>query len=372
MRDLAEKLAVPIFVQAFKTEKYASDQQLSIQLACRKLRYQWFRELCAAESFDYILTAHHANDSLETFLINTTRGTGLDGLTGIPAQNGNIVRPLLPFTRKEIEAYAEQSRIEWREDASNTSDKYFRNKIRHHVIPVLEEENLKLISNFAEQTQPHLQDAAALLEDYTALLFSRIVTQKEGDYYLNITELKKVPHPKAVLYQLLKDFGFAQWNDVTHLLVAQTGKQVFSETHRLLKDRDFLILTENKKTSIKTFSIQEKDSKLTFNAGVLRIERGVEMHAKTKEIAYLSAEEITFPLTVRKWKAGDFFYPLGMKGKKKISDFLKDEKCSRIEKDQTWVMLSEGKIVWVIGHRIDERFKIKTNQQTIIKITLFQ
>ena len=369
VKNLAKQLQVEVFIQSFQTELYAKDHQLSTQLAARELRYRWFEELAEKYHFNYILTAHHANDSLETYLINTTRGTGLNGLTGIPQQNGKTVRPLLPFSREEIQQYAKEQKIEWREDSSNASDKYVRNKIRHHVIPQLTEENPNLLQSF-QQTQQNLQDAANLLEDYTTILFSRLVEEINGKYFLNVQDVKQTPHTKAVLFQLLNSFGFTEWNDVYNLLEAQTGKQVFSKTHRLIRDREVLILSAIKDQEDQLIKIEENQDEIKWDHKQLSLENVNEMGAFSQNIAYLPAQKIKFPLTLRKWQAGDRFQPFGMKGKKKLSDFLKDEKLSPLEKENTWVLISDEKIAWVVGYRTDNRFKIEPNTTTILKLTL--
>ena len=369
VKNLAKQLQVEVFIQSFQTELYAKDHQLSTQLAARELRYRWFEELAEKHQFNYILTAHHANDSLETYLINTIRGTGLNGLTGIPQQNGKIMRPLLSFDREQIQQYAKEQQIEWREDSSNASDKYVRNKIRHHVIPQLAEENPNLLQSF-QQTQQNLKDAANLLEDYTTILFSRLVEEINGKYFLNVQDVKQTPHTKAVLFQLLNSFGFTEWNDVYNLLEAQTGKQVFSKTHRLIRDREVLILSTIKDQKDQPIKIEENQTNINWDHKQLSLENVNEMGAFSQNIAYLPAQKIKFPLTLRKWQAGDRFQPFGMKGKKKLSDFLKDEKLSPLEKENTWVLISDEKIAWVVGYRTDNRFKIEPNTTTILKLTL--
>ena len=369
VEKLAKELEVELFVEHFNTQKFAKEHQLSTQVSARKLRYFWFYELVEKHHFDFIFTAHHANDSLETYFINTLRGTGISGLTGIPELNDKIFRPLLEFSRKAIENFAEKGHIKWREDSSNKSDKYLRNKIRHHVIPVLEEENPQLLATF-QKTQKNLQQTADLLEDYTTFLFSKLVEEINGNYYLNIQQLKQTPHTKAVLFQLLHSFGFSEWNDVYHLLEAESGKQVFSKTHRLVKDRAVLILSKNEEKISEDFYFAEEEKQLKFPLGIIEKEEVSKIEKKANEIAYLSGEKLKFPLLIRKWKAGDRFKPFGMKGSKKISDFLKDEKRSLLDKENTWVMCSAGQIIWVIGHRIHNDFKIKPTTTQSLKFTL--
>lgn len=369
VKDLSKKLNVPLFVEVFDTKKFAEENKLSIQVAARELRYDWFQKLSETLGFDYILTAHHANDNLETFLINTLRGTGLEGLTGIPEQNGNILRPLLPFSRKEIEAFAKTEKITWREDSSNATDKYLRNKIRHQIVPILEKENPQLLETFAK-TQNHLQDASDLLKDYSKILFDEIVDRKGEELHFNIQKIQAKPNPKVVLYQLLKAYGFSEWENVTDLLSTQPGKMLFSATHRLVKDREVLILTDkiSQKNDDRTIEITKKNTEVSFPFGKIKIEEFDSFQKSGKNEIYVEKNAIKFPLKLRKWKKGDYFYPFGMTGRKKVSDFLKDEKFSVPEKEKVWLLFSENKIVWIIGQRADDRFKVKENTSGVFKI----
>jgi len=367
IEELARELNFPVCIQHFNTQKYADEHSLSIQMAARDLRYAWFEELCEQKNYSYVLTAHHANDSLETFFINLIRGTGLSGLTGIPETNKRTCRPLLPFSREEIRSYAQNNHIKWREDSSNQSNKYLRNKIRNEVYPLLKEENLHIMNSFLK-TQSHLQQTEALLEDYTTILFSKIVTATQLGYHLSIGELKKTPNIKAVMYQLLKDFGFTEWEDVYQLIEAQSGKRVFSKTHQLVKHREALILEKLRETNSDALYVSYLEE-ISFSLGKLTQKEVNQMEEFGKNIAYFPIELLKFPLQLRKWKPGDYFYPFGMKGKKKISDYLIDEKIPVTEKENTWVLCNEGDIIWIVNHRTSEKYKIKPTQ-TILKFTL--
>ncbi|TQD40047.1 tRNA lysidine(34) synthetase TilS [Haloflavibacter putidus] len=370
VKELATSLDVEIYTQGFATTEYAKAEKLSTQVAARDLRYAWFYELLAEHELDYVLTAHHANDSLETMLINLSRGTGLKGLTGIPENNNKIVRPLLPFNRKDLENFAEKNKINWRHDQTNDTDDYFRNRIRHQVVPPLVEENSQLFQTI-QKTQANLKQTEDLLEDYTAILFSKLVQNINGEYYINVEQLLETPHTKAVLYQLLNSFGFTEWNDIYNLLHAQTGKQVFSATHRLVRDRAVLILAKKPKEHEKTtFLFKKEDRKLNFSGKLLVKEIIEELGKPQNNLAFLDYDKLDFPLKLRKWQAGDAFCPFGMKGTKKLSDFLKDEKVSPIEKENVWVLMSGEKIVWVINHRIDNRFKVEKDTKKIVKFSL--
>lgn len=368
IRDYAENNNIKIFVTRFDTKAFASDNKLSIQVAARQLRYIWFDQLLEENNLDYLLTAHHLDDAMETFLINFTRGTGLEGLTGIPQQNGNIIRPLLPFTRNEIEAYAAENNIAWREDSSNASDKYLRNKLRHDIVPQLKELNPSFADSF-QQTLKNLQQSASLAHDAAILMYQQVVSEREGQKHINIEQLKRLPNYKAYLYQWLSSFGFTSWEDIYALPDAQSGKQVFSSHYRLLKDREVLILEPLKPADKKVYEIQE---------GIIMVNEPLAIKLEltdiisldsTKNVIFVNNNLIKFPLFVRKWQEGDYFYPLGMKGqKKKVSKFFKDEKLSLSEKEETWLLCSGNEIIWVIGRRADDRFKIRNTTDTILKI----
>lgn len=366
--QLAEDLNMEVFIESFETETYAKEEGVSIQMAARQLRYTWFHELAEQLKFDYILTAHHADDNLETFLINLTRGTGLEGLTGIPEVSGKIVRPLLPFSRDSLEVYAIGEHMAWREDSSNASTKYLRNKLRHDIIPILKQMNPQLLQNF-QNTISNLQDSQDLIDDNLVKIQRKITTVDDGQIKFDIEKIKKLSKPKAYLYQLLKDFNFTAWNDVVKLLDAQSGKQVFSPTHRLLKDREFLLLSEIKSECEEDpISIQKTDKEVAVPFGTLRFKNVAAITKTAKHSVYVDTEKLVFPLILRKWQEGDVFYPLGMKGKKKLGKYFKDIKLSLIEKEQVWILVSGANVVWVVGKRADDRFKVTENTTQILKI----
>jgi tRNA(Ile)-lysidine synthase len=370
--QLAEDLNIEVFIEDFDTKNYAKENKLSIQMSARELRYFWFDDLAEQLQFDYILTAHHADDNLETFLINLSRGTGIEGLTGIPEINNNIVRPLLPFSRDKIETYAKDNQLKWREDSSNVSTKYLRNKLRHDVIPVLKEINPQLLQNFG-RTLGFLQDSNEVLEDRIDDISNTIITKvSEIEVQYSISEIQKLNNLKAYLYQLLKDYGFSEWNDIVDLLNAQSGKQIFSETHRLIKDRDVLILTElcHSERSEESILINNLDNSIKTPFGILFFDEADALFGKRTNLIYVDIEKLKLPLTLRKWKEGDYFYPLGMTGKKKLSKYFKDEKMSLVDKENTWLLCSKNEIIWVINRRADERFKAIKETKQILKIEL--
>jgi len=366
---LSQKTSNQIFTIKFDTEKFASKNKFSTQIAARQLRYNWFQEIIKKHSFDYVLTAHHADDNLETFLINLTRGSGLDGFTGIPKINGNIVRPLLAFSREEILAYAKTNTIDWREDASNATTKYIRNKIRHKVLPVLKEINPNLLETFAK-TLENLQESKQIIEDKIADISSEVINSKNDILKINIEKIIQLSNPKAYLYQLLKEYNFTEWNDVYNLLSAQSGKQIFSKTHRLIKDRAFLLLSKTVISNEKElFLIDESQSEIIHPIH-LNFEVVQQKSTENKQTIYVDKDLLKYPLIVRKWQNGDYLYPQGMQGKKKLSKYFKDEKLSLLEKENTWLLCnSENEIIWVLNHRQDRRFSLKNTSNNILKIT---
>lgn len=367
--ELSEQWNVPVFTESFNTKKYAESKRLSTQMAARELRYQWFEEIRLDFSYDFIVTAHHADDDLETFLINFSRGTGLRGLTGIPDLKGTIVRPLLVFSREEILNFAKEFNLHWREDSSNASMDYLRNQLRHEVIPPLKNCSTQWLSNF-RRTQENLKSSESLVQDYLQIVSQLVLKEEDVGISVDIEKLKDLPNTEALLYELLNPYGFTAWEDIQGLLTAQSGKQIFSKTHRLLKDRAKLFLTEIPVDSRNQVRI------ITKNEG--QIDEPVRMSfIPTDKMGYIDnstiyvdQDKIAFPLTLRKWHEGDVFQPFGMKGKKKLSKFFKDEKLSLAAKNEVWVLLSQDQVVWIVGHRMDDRFKITPKTDNILKISV--
>ena len=367
----AKKLRLAYHEQRFDTKLYAKENTLSTQMAARELRYTWFNELSQAHGYHYILTAHHQDDDIETFFINLSRGTGLRGLTGIPPINNTIIRPLLPFSKTQILVYAKQQELHWRDDSSNAKTEYLRNKLRIEVLPALIEISKQTRPNF-RKTQQHLQASQALVEDYMALIYNLVVTEVTDGYSLNIPKFLELPNTQALLYELLHPFGFTAWNDVYKLLTAQTGKEVVSSSHRLLRNRNELLITEiDKNEAAKVFFIKKNETAIDTPIQLRFIPTNKIGNIENTNI-YVDADLLSYPLTLRKWKKGDVFQPFGMQGKKKLSKFFKDEKLSLIAKQKVWLLCSEDKIVWVVGLRLDERFKITPQTKQLLKITTRQ
>jgi len=368
--DFAHKHNIPIYTTKFDTQAFANDYKLSIQLAARELRYHWFDELLEDENYDYILTAHHTDDNLETFLINLSRGTGLEGLTGIPEQNDQVIRPLLHFSRIEIEAYAQDNKIEWREDSSNASDKYLRNKIRHDLVPLFKALNPNFLSSF-QKTQSYLQESKVMADDAAIMVYQQVASEHEEEIHFDLKKLKQLANYTSYLYQWLRVFGFTAWDDIYALTDGQSGKQVFSPEYRLLKNRHFLIvapIVDEEETT--EFTIEKNQNEVNFPLK-LSFCKVADIGNISNSVIFVDEEKLQFPLTLRKWRTGDFFQPIGMQGQsKKLSKFFKDEKLSLIEKENTWLLCTDDKIVWVVGFRQDERFKAAHNTKKILKIAV--
>lgn len=367
VKDLASRLGLHFHSKSFDTNSELQKRGGSIQMVTRDLRYEWFETVLQSEGYDNVLTAHHLDDSLETFLINLSRGTGIDGLTGIPSQNQNVIRPMLPFSRIDIFDYAKTHKMKWREDSSNVEDKYLRNKIRHDIVPRLKELHPNFLGNF-KSTQRRLRGTAAILENTKHELQSKLFKPKKGQLRIAIAELQKFDPLKEYLYLLFGDFGFTEWDDLAHLLHAMSGKRVISKTHILVKDRDDLILSELTVPNNESYLLKKGQDKLEVPIK-LKIENVETMGSLSDNVLYVDKETLNYPLKLRKWENGDYFYPLGMKGKKKLSKFFKDEKIDRIAKESQWLLCSDDGIIWVVGRRADDRFKVRESTKDIIKIT---
>lgn len=372
IKDFAQTNNLNVFTTHFETETFATTSKQSIQMAARQLRYEWFETLKNQNGFECILTAHHADDNLETVLINLSRGTGLEGLSGIPEINGSIVRPLLEFSREDIHGYATKQNVSWREDSSNKSTKYVRNNLRHTIIPHLKNLNPTFIENF-QTTQNHLKDTQSILEDYMLEVEEKVIESiDENQIVYNVNCLLALNNPKAYLYQLLKAYNFTDWTQITALLEAQSGKQIRSSTHRLLKNRSQLILSPLLTLSKVSISIEASDTAVSIPSQSfdLKLEIITSVGSASKNVLYLDFEMLKFPLRLSNWDNGDFFYPSGMNGKKKLSKYFKDEKFSLIEKENTVVVYSGNAVVWIVGKRADQRFIATEKSSKILKLSI--
>ncbi|WP_086478177.1 tRNA lysidine(34) synthetase TilS [Arenibacter amylolyticus] len=370
VRQLAKDLDKTLYVTHFQTREYATQHKLTIQIAARELRYNWFKELKQDHAIKTLVTAHHADDNLETFLINLSRGTGIEGLTGIPAKTASISRPLLKFSREEVVTYAKENKLAWREDASNEDVKYLRNNIRHTIVPRLKELHPTFLENFL-RTQEHLLDTLKINQDYIQNLRKQLFIKEENQEKVSTTALLNLQPTKSYLFHFFKEYGFTQWDDIYGLLTANSGKEVHSPTHRLLKDREYLMLRRITPEVETVYRISEGQA--IINEPIpMKIEEIDQMEKFSQNILYVDKEKLKYPLIIRKREKGDYFYPLGMRGKKKVSKFFKDEKLDSFSKESQWLLCSGNHVVWIIGKRADDRFKITETTKNIVKISLEQ
>lgn len=369
----AEMHKIPLYSKIFDTKSFAKKQQLSTQLAARELRYTWFDEVMKKQTYDYLITAHHANDQVETMLYNLTKGTGIAGLRGIPVKNEQIRRPLLPFTKKEIETYASEHQLQWREDASNQDDKYSRNRLRLNVIPELKQINPGLEQTITNNSK-RFEALERLLVYQTNAIRSQYLSEHQDYYTLQLSWFDEEDGGLAILIELLKPFGF---NLDQCLAIAEgfsniSGKQYFSSDYTLVIDRKNIQITPKEEEKEYSLSVEDFDTFVSTPWADFTIER-ISAQAdwpKNNHIACLDADSIQFPMKVRNWMQGDSFYPLGMKGKKKLSDFMIDEKIPVNLKSRVMLFESEGEIIWVAGYRIDDRYKVTPNTKRLLLIKM--
>jgi tRNA(Ile)-lysidine synthase len=384
IRKLALHYGARYHSKQFHTTDFASDNRMGIQEAARKLRYSWFMELAAEHAYDCIVTAHHADDLAETVILNLTRGTGIAGLHGILPRRGKLIRPLLFATRREVSEYAERHKLAYREDSSNMDIKYARNRIRRDVMPVLSELNPNVVETMVKHASI-ISDVEALLDQYCLdFLAENEVRSTEGsDIIFNTAELLVIPGARYLLYRLLKPYGFnpAVCGDIFRALnTRKTGEVFYSERYKAVHDRDHLVVIEHEQTGDDvTYTIHEDDDGLLMQFGsmeftMFHLPEGSRIHDhvdfSNNYIAYVDADKVKYPLEVRTWRKGDQFRPYGMKGKKLISDFFTDIKMPLYMKSRTYLVLSGGKIIWVAGHRVDERVRITDDTNKILKMRI--
>ena len=374
VKKLAKKYDVPFFTENFNTKAFAEQEKLSIQMAARTLRYQWFEQVREQEGYDYIATAHHSNDTTETILLHLTKGTGIAGLHGIPPKNGNIIRPMLSVTKDDIFELVTERKLIWREDVSNETTKYQRNKIRHEVIPILKEINPSLEETM-QQTAERVSHAEAIVAAYIEDLGRQSIKVAEHATYISLVPLQNATGMPVVLHELLRPFNYS-YSVVLELVDALegiSGKQFDSPTHTLVKDRDQLVITPRNLSNFGSVLINEGDTTIeagnfTFN---IKYVDAANYKLNTKPfVAALDAEQLRFPLKLRSWQEGDWFVPLGMNGKKKISDFLIDKKVPANLKSQTLVLVSDQSIAWIVNQRLDNRFKVSDKTEKVVEISI--
>lgn len=367
VKKYCERNQLKFFSKKFNVKEYKQSGNFSTQMAARDLRYEWFQKLCKDNLFDFLLTAHNLDDSFETFMLNLSRGTGLEGLTGIKKRNGQTLRPLLSYSKTEILQYASKNEVNWREDSSNSSLDYTRNKIRHKITPVLEEIHPTLLKNF-QKTQNYIQSDASLLKHFVQKIKTDLFIQKDEQTFISIDQLKALPVHNSIFYYLFSPYGFQHPFEIEKLLNSRENGEIRSHSHRLLKNRDQLVLTEIVDEP-KLNEIQLSKENFIEKQLYLKLLQTEQRDFSATES--LDSEQIQFPLRLRKAKPGDEFVPLGMKGTKKISKFFKDEKYSKWDKKNAWLLVDkEDQILYIVGKRIDERFKITEHTHKFLNIYL--
>ncbi len=357
VRKLAKSLKLDIYVNTFSTAEYAKNRGVSTQMAARELRYDWFNQLCAEHEYSKIVVAHHLDDQIETVLLNFTRGTGIMGLTGMAPAHGNVIRPLLFATREEILTYATKNKLKWKEDSSNKEDKYARNNIRHHVIPILKSINPGLYQTFAHSEQRIKNVQSIYTKEKRDFLVNAAF---DGGWKFVVKTTIADPHKIALFREALMDFGFShsQLEDILESADATSGKQFLGNHCRLIKDRKEWILTPVAKEEHEYLLETAESITAPFTMEVKVKSNKAIKFSKDPSVALLDYDKLKFPLKLRKWKKGDFFFPFGMKGKMKLSDYFVNHKFSLADKENVWILESGSDIVWLMGHRIDDRFKI--------------
>ncbi|HLP74242.1 MAG TPA: tRNA lysidine(34) synthetase TilS [Bacteroidales bacterium] len=360
---------IPLYSVRFDTQSYAQSKGISIQMAARDLRYNWFEEIRSRNNYDHIAVAHNLNDNIETLLLNLTRGTGLAGLSGMKPVSGMIIRPLLFATREKIVEYQKLHSVTFREDRSNSDTKYSRNKIRHLVIPVLKDINPSIEHTLAE-TAERFSGLNGIVGQLMDEVRTKVLTTMDETTVVNINALQEFTGNKTIMFELFRPYGFTNkvMNDVLNVISGQTGGQLFSETHRVIKDRESLIIT--RASGSESYSEVVIDGITGFQNNFASVElsdrSGIEEIRRERSIACLDADKIIYPVILRKWKEGDYFHPFGMKGRKKLSDYFTDKKYSLPEKEKMLVLESDGRIMWIVGDRIDDRFKVTDETKRIL------
>ncbi len=377
--DFAKKLGVEFFTTDFDTKDYATKHHISIEQAARELRYAWFNNILRHNEFDYIATAHNADDNVETVLHNLARGTGIKGLLGIPIKRNRIIRPLLFAFKNEILAYCKDNNLTYRIDKTNQDIIITRNRIRHRIIPEFEIINPGFKNNVL-RAEKNLQQVYALVQDYVNECIEQVVTDRGQEIIIRKEKLNNCKHKELFIYQLLSPMGFSpkEIENATEILSSQPGKIILGKDYQLLNDRQTIILMpreqqdqqqRNEQIIINSPNTQVFLSGQTLKLTTLDI-NNADWHNLPSNIAMLNMDKLHFPLVLRHWQDGDFFYPLGMKGRKKLSNFFTDKKIPLTEKNKIWILESDKQIVWIVGLRLDNRFKITSQTKKVLKITL--
>lgn len=376
VRAWCQQHQVPFYTKWGDAASWRQNQKASIQEAARHLRYQWFQELADEIGAHRIATAHHQDDQIETVLFQIGRGCGMKGLCGIPRENGRIIRPILHWTSAQLEEYVAQKKIAYRTDSSNLKTEYTRNQIRHDLLPGIEKIFLGFKQTMAQNIR-RWSEAELVYQQSIQKILAKLTTQKGPDSYVPIRKLQASGPLQTLLYEWLQPYHFTphQCEEVSRLLSSQSGASVYSTTHRVVRDRNNLILTANNSVQSGLIPIHSNRPEIPFAHGLLQWKFQPPVRGAINPdplVAQVDANSLEWPLTFRPWKPGDYLYPLGMKKKKKVARVLIDAKVPLPEKDRVWVLLSGDRIVWIAGYKLDDRFKVKETTREIVVFTLSQ
>tara|TARA_B100001540_G_scaffold317671_1_gene352044 strand:- start:1210 stop:2517 length:1308 start_codon:yes stop_codon:yes gene_type:complete len=370
VKILSETLGVHYHTKTFNTNEYASKNKISVQMAARNLRYNWFEELKKETQSDYIVVAHHKDDDIETFFINLIRGSGIKGFLGMKQKRNKIIRPLLLFSRKEIEEYLKNQGQEFRNDSSNTDVKYLRNNIRHHLIPLIKDINPSFSDTFSKEIE-YMNEVYNVFNDNFIEVKNDIVSKMDKGIVIDKQKLLSIQNNKIFLREIITPFGFNETDKILESCIASSGKMFCAKNYRLLIDRDKIFVTEFIDDSSDVIVISEDTDTIRFPIPLkFSISHKLEFN-KRKNSVFLDFDKLEFPLKIRRWEEGDYFYPLGLNGRKKLSDYFVDNKFSRFEKEECFLLCSGEDIIWIIGHRMDDRFKITSNTKKVYIAELF-
>jgi len=372
--QFAHSLNMPFFSAEFETVQYSEKKGISIEMAARELRYEWLEKIRKENGYHKIATAHHRDDSIETVLLNLTKGTGISGLHGILPQRGKIIRPLLAFGKEELLSFAASEKLQYRQDCTNHESVFQRNFLRNEVLPKLKQLNPNFSETFAENIEK-FKDTEAIYKKGLEYFRKKLLEKRGQEFYIPIKKLLMYAGSRTLLFELLRDFGFGE-NQTAQIFVgmkSEPGKQFFSENFRVIKDRGFLIVASRQEELSGIILVENISKPFNLPDGTLsfHLMQGAKVNGNAnQDKAFIDFSKLEFPLLLRRWKTGDYFYPQGMGGKKKkLSDFFTDIKLSLLEKERVWILESGNKIAWVVGHRIDERFSVvpRTQKTLVIK-----
>lgn len=358
----------------FETETIVANEKKGIQEVARKLRYDFFNEVMKEYKCDYILTAHHQNDQIETVLFRFLRGTGIKGLVGIPFCNNNIMRPLLHISKDEILQYVKANNIQYREDSSNAKTDYSRNKIRLEILPLIQK-YFPTVNNNIAHNATRLHEAYTLYQQQIDTYKKKLVEKRGNEWYIPIRKLQLQKPINTICYELIAPFGFhyEQAQQLIEMIHSESGKYIENYQYKILKDKTFFIIATKDSLQATMLEVNIDDKEIATTHFTLKISTNTSLNyvlLQDENIAQLDMSKLEFPIVLRKWKQGDYMYPLGLNKKKKIAKILIDKKIPQADKEKVWVLESNKKIVWLVGLCIDHRYRIQNNSKEIYKVLL--